>query len=154
MRVPRKASPDHGGSQNHPPSVSQMIAAVPFSASAAVKRQIRAARSSWSASKTQAMPDRICKIQASRQQRFQPSRPNHLVVKPVKPPSSLQLWCRQQFYFGHQHTQESIWKSFHDWFLAINGTAICQHGRCRVNDQIERKRRRKPFSAPIRAHDD
>jgi hypothetical protein len=33
----------HGGSQNHPPSGSPMIAAVPLSANAAVNRQIRAA---------------------------------------------------------------------------------------------------------------
>jgi hypothetical protein len=37
---------DHGGSQNHPLSVSPMIAAVASWASAAVNRQIGAARSS------------------------------------------------------------------------------------------------------------
>jgi hypothetical protein len=41
---------DHGGSQNQPPSASPMIAAVPLAASAAVNRQTRAARSSWSVS--------------------------------------------------------------------------------------------------------
>ncbi len=38
----------HGGSQNQPPAASPMIAAVPWAAMAAVKRQMSDARSSWS----------------------------------------------------------------------------------------------------------
>src|SRR6516225_1664731 len=41
---------DHGGSQNQPPFDSPIIAAVPCAARAAVKRQMRAARRSWSLS--------------------------------------------------------------------------------------------------------
>jgi hypothetical protein len=41
----------HGGRQNQPPSASPMIVAAPWAARAAVKRQMRAARSSWSLSK-------------------------------------------------------------------------------------------------------
>src|SRR5271166_3187503 len=40
----------HGGSQNQPPSASPMIAAAPSATSAAVNKQMRTARSSWSVS--------------------------------------------------------------------------------------------------------
>jgi hypothetical protein len=46
-RLSQASQSDKGGSQNHPASASPMIAAVPLSASAVVKRQISAARSSW-----------------------------------------------------------------------------------------------------------
>ena len=42
---------------------SPMIDAVPLSASAAVNKQMSAARSSWSVSDAQAVPDYIWKIQ-------------------------------------------------------------------------------------------
>src|SRR5947207_2871847 len=53
LRSPSLAQSCHrnkGGNQNHPPSASPTLCAVPWAAKAAVNRQIRAARRSWSIS--------------------------------------------------------------------------------------------------------